>query len=64
MNFCDVAIQITARIVLAVLSIFMSISGFPAVTTPIGYEQGDGPIEKPIDCFISYRRSNGSQLAR
>ena len=29
-----------------------------------GFDYGDSPFEKSIDVFISYRRSNGSQLAR
>ena len=40
-------------------------SGLPSVAgAPFSLEMLDTPMEKPLDVFISYRRSNGSQLAR
>lgn len=44
----------------------MLIVGLPSISnSPIGAEAlADGPIQKTTDVFISYRRSNGSQLAR
>ncbi|XP_074640275.1 NAD(+) hydrolase SARM1-like isoform X2 [Tubulanus polymorphus] len=46
------------KIIYAIKNLRTSYSG-----TPTGVSEVDGPQAKPIDVFISYRRSNGSQLA-